>query len=41
MVDRDHGWAILRSAGPSGAMQSQLARTVDGGQHWSLVAVPS
>ncbi len=38
-ADRSHGWALLQSCGhrPCGL---QLARTVDGGQHWSRVAVP-
>jgi photosystem II stability/assembly factor-like uncharacterized protein len=41
MVDPDHGWAVLYSGGPSGAMQSGLARTTDGGRRWAVVTVPS
>jgi photosystem II stability/assembly factor-like uncharacterized protein len=48
MVDRDHGWAQLIGAlGPSWgnnipvAPPTALARTVDGGRHWSLVVTPS
>jgi photosystem II stability/assembly factor-like uncharacterized protein len=41
MVDSSDGWAVVHSAGPSGAMQSELARTTDGGRHWDLIIVPS
>jgi photosystem II stability/assembly factor-like uncharacterized protein len=50
MVDRTHGWAQLFGAVQSGPAPGNnvpvqpataLARTVDGGRHWSLVGTPS
>jgi photosystem II stability/assembly factor-like uncharacterized protein len=43
MVDRDHGWAILFSSEPTpiGTPRTMgLARSSDGGRHWTVVAVP-
>jgi photosystem II stability/assembly factor-like uncharacterized protein len=43
MTDPDHGWALVfaSSAPPLVTPQSRLARSVDGGRHWTLMAVPS
>ncbi len=38
-ADRSHGWALLQSCGPR-PCDLKLARTDDGGRHWSRVAVP-
>jgi photosystem II stability/assembly factor-like uncharacterized protein len=43
MADADHGWALLLSTALGGATASPgtgLARTVDGGRHWTLVSAP-
>jgi photosystem II stability/assembly factor-like uncharacterized protein len=43
MTDREHGWALLFSStspAVSTATTGGLARTVDGGRHWTLVRVP-
>jgi len=43
MVDREHGWATLYRLAPSGSPISAtgLARTTDGGSHWTVVPLPS
>jgi hypothetical protein len=43
IADPDHGWAVLIRETPSGTAPPSggLARTLDGGRHWSLVALPS
>lgn len=38
-ADHSHGWALLQSCGRQ-PCALQLARTDDGGQHWTRIAVP-
>jgi photosystem II stability/assembly factor-like uncharacterized protein len=42
MVDRDHGWATLFRLPRTGLAISTtgMARTADGGRHWTVVATP-
>jgi len=44
MVDRSNGWALVLSPvtrDPAVPPATGLARTVDGGRHWTLVSTPS
>jgi len=43
VVDPGHAWALLldaRACGPGLPCPSSLARTADGGRHWTLVSTP-
>jgi photosystem II stability/assembly factor-like uncharacterized protein len=44
MADRSNGWALLLSSAmrdPGVLPATRLARTVDGGRHWTIVSTPS
>jgi hypothetical protein len=43
LVDAENGWSILLRETPPGSVESAptgLARSRDGGRHWTLVAAP-